>query len=270
MSAVTVIFGPTGTGKTNFAIKLAKKLNAEIINCDMAQIYSYGALATGQIQEKDMCGITHHLLAFLDKPVSISVYDLRKEIERVASSILLKGKQVILVGGSSFCVYSLFFAPYSFYDLNKNYINKEVQPANFLLNTKKETQEMVCFAPYFSYCIKFIDISDRKKWIEGIKKRIDCFFNQGLLQEVYDLPLIWREFFITKKFIGYYEILTHVNFQIGISTLDLQSIKEHICLRTVQYAKRQRTFARKIKRDLMPFNIPSLDYDNLDCYYEIT
>ena len=110
---IFLIIGPTGTGKTNYSILLAKEINAEIINCDLSQIYQPIRIGVGMIEEEERQGIKHYLFGFLDSPLLISVYQMRSKIELLIRFILKKGKKVIIVGGSVFCFYSLFFVPQS-------------------------------------------------------------------------------------------------------------------------------------------------------------
>ncbi|MBM3258061.1 MAG: tRNA (adenosine(37)-N6)-dimethylallyltransferase MiaA, partial [Candidatus Nealsonbacteria bacterium] len=57
-----VILGPTASGKSYLAVKIAKKIKAEIISADSRQVYKGMDIGTGKITEKEMQGIPHHLL----------------------------------------------------------------------------------------------------------------------------------------------------------------------------------------------------------------
>ena len=57
-----VILGPTATGKSDLAVKLAKKLNGEVISADSRQVYKGMDLGSGKITKKEMMGVPHHLL----------------------------------------------------------------------------------------------------------------------------------------------------------------------------------------------------------------
>ena len=57
-----VISGPTGVGKTDMSIKLAKSLDSEIISADSSQIYRYMDIGTAKITNEEMQGIKHHLI----------------------------------------------------------------------------------------------------------------------------------------------------------------------------------------------------------------
>src|SRR5437868_6662305 len=57
-----VILGPTATGKSDFAVKLAKKFDGEIISADSRQVYRGMDIGSGKITKKEMRGVPHHLL----------------------------------------------------------------------------------------------------------------------------------------------------------------------------------------------------------------
>ena len=60
---IYAVIGPTGVGKTTLSIKLAKNLNAEIINCDSMQIYKELNIGTAKITDEEMEGVKHHMLS---------------------------------------------------------------------------------------------------------------------------------------------------------------------------------------------------------------
>ena len=63
-SKIILIYGPTASGKSNFAIKLAKKINGEIINADSMQVYKELKILTARPLKKNFQGIKHHLYGF--------------------------------------------------------------------------------------------------------------------------------------------------------------------------------------------------------------
>ena len=62
MKKVVVILGQTATGKSNLAVRIAKRLNGEIISADSRQVYKGLDIGTGKITKKEMRGVPHHLL----------------------------------------------------------------------------------------------------------------------------------------------------------------------------------------------------------------
>ena len=67
---VVFILGPTGVGKSEFAVKLARKINGEIITCDSMQIYKGMSIMSQQPEQKLLKAVSHHLVGFLRLPAS--------------------------------------------------------------------------------------------------------------------------------------------------------------------------------------------------------
>lgn len=95
---VIVITGPTGTGKTELSLFLAKKLKGEVINADSTQFYKGLDIATNKIKDKK--GIVHHLFDITDITQDYTVFDYQKDARTCINDILERGKTPILVGGS--------------------------------------------------------------------------------------------------------------------------------------------------------------------------
>lgn len=104
---ITVIVGPTASGKTSLSIKLAKQINGEIISADSRQIYKGLDLGTGKVTEKEMSGIKHYLLDVADPKEVFSVTDYVKLAEKAITEILNRGKTPIIVGGTGFYIQAL-------------------------------------------------------------------------------------------------------------------------------------------------------------------
>ena len=97
---IITIIGPTASGKTSLAVKLSKQLNAEVISLDSRQIYKYMPIGTAQPTDKEMDGITHHLIGFSDpsEPISAGTYaDLVMDKVQMIQGY---GKVPILCGGA--------------------------------------------------------------------------------------------------------------------------------------------------------------------------
>ena len=65
-SKIILIAGPTACGKSNFALKLSKKIKGEIVNADSMQVYKQLQILTARPQKKDLKKIKHHLYGFCD------------------------------------------------------------------------------------------------------------------------------------------------------------------------------------------------------------
>lgn len=104
---ILIIVGPTASGKSSLAIKLAKKLNGEIISADSRQVYKGLNIGTGKVTKKEMAGISHHLLDVADQKKIFNVSDFKKLAEEKIEEILKNNKLPIVVGGTGFYVDAL-------------------------------------------------------------------------------------------------------------------------------------------------------------------
>ena len=103
---VLAVVGPTASGKTALAVRLAKKFGAEIISADSMQIYSDLYVSTARPDETEMQGVPHHLLGFLPADQPYSAADFCAMAKACAADIHSRGKRVILCGGTGLYVQS--------------------------------------------------------------------------------------------------------------------------------------------------------------------
>ena len=99
-SKIILIAGPTASGKSKFAIKLAKKINSEIINADSMQIYKQLNILTARPNKKEQKIIKHHLYGFQSVKKNFSTGAWLKLTVKKISEIKKKNKIPILVGGT--------------------------------------------------------------------------------------------------------------------------------------------------------------------------
>lgn len=104
---IIVIVGPTASGKSNLAVKLAQKYNGEIISADSRQVYRGMDIGSGKITKKEMAGIPHHLLDVADPKRTYSVAQYQKLAHKTITEILLRGKLPIIVGGTGLYIQSI-------------------------------------------------------------------------------------------------------------------------------------------------------------------
>ena len=103
---VLAVVGPTASGKTALAVRLAKQFGGEIISADSMQIYSDLFVSTARPDENEMQGVPHHLLGFLKADVPFSAADFCSLAKACAADIHARGKRVILCGGTGLYVQS--------------------------------------------------------------------------------------------------------------------------------------------------------------------
>ena len=101
---VIIILGPTATGKSDFAVKIAKKINGEVISADSRQVYKGLNIGTGKITKKEMKGILHHLLDVVDPKRKFTVAEYQKKAIYAMAEIVKKGKTPIICGGTGFYI----------------------------------------------------------------------------------------------------------------------------------------------------------------------
>jgi len=130
-----IILGPTATGKTSLATKLALNSNAEIISSDSRQVYKHLDIGTGKdldeynINDKK---INYHLIDIIDIEKNYSVYNFQKDFEQAYKNIIDKNKKVIVCGGTGLYIESLLLK----YELSNS------PPPDFKLRKKLEKKSI--------------------------------------------------------------------------------------------------------------------------------
>ena len=281
---VIVIAGPTGVGKTDLSLFLAKKLNGEIINADSTQIYKGLDIATNKI--KDQEGIPHHLLDTIDINKDYSVFDYQKDARKEIDEISASGKIPILVGGTGLYIKAALY-DYEFSNKDNNKFDEynndelyqkllEVDPETTIhLNNRVRIINALNYynvnhKPYSEkqktdkllYDTLFIGLTtSRDKLYYKINQRVDQMLTDGLLEEARDLydSNIRTKAVMTP--IGYKELFKYFDKEI---TLD--EAVELIKKRSRNYAKRQYTWFNN-QMDLKWFDV---NYENfLDTEKEV-
>ncbi len=107
MKKVLVIVGPTASGKSNLAVRLAKKYNGEIISADSRQVYKGLDVGTGKITKAEMKSVPHHLLDVTDPKKQFSAAQYKKLADKAMWEIVARGKTPIIVGGTGFYIDTL-------------------------------------------------------------------------------------------------------------------------------------------------------------------
>ncbi len=102
-----VILGPTATGKSDLAVRLAKKCDGEVVSADSRQVYKGLDLGTGKITQKEMRGIRHHLLDVTSPSRVFSVADYKQQAEKALTTIFANNKLPIVAGGTGFYIDTL-------------------------------------------------------------------------------------------------------------------------------------------------------------------
>ena len=263
-----VIAGPTGVGKTELSIKLAKALNAEIISADSAQVYEEMNIGTAKIEEDEMQGIVHHMIDVVKPIKKYSVGDYQRKVDEILKSN--EEKNILLVGGTGLYIDSvvrgLSALPESDLaireklmseDGNKLFeILKEIDPesAESIHPNNKRRVERAVEVFYqtgekFSVLskknikgnnFKFLKVAlerDREHLYDRINLRVEIMMQNGLLEEVRYLYEKYGDILKKINIIGYSELISYIN-----QELTLEESKELIKKNSRNYAKRQFTW----------------------------
>ena len=104
---ILVIVGPTASGKSELAVRLAQELGGEIVNADSMQIYSGLDIGTAKSTREEQNGIPHHLIDVVAPDRFFSAADFTEAADRAIARIYASGKRAIVVGGTGLYIRSL-------------------------------------------------------------------------------------------------------------------------------------------------------------------
>ena len=277
-SKIILISGPTASGKTNFAVKIARKIQGEIINADSMQVYKNLKILTARPNKIEQKDIKHHLYGVVDLNEKFSSGQWLELAIKEIKNIKKKKKIPILVGGTGLYFQSLINGlvkipeiPLKFRNKVRQMSKREGQKKFYKKLLKLDPKVKDRFDPndnqrsIRAYEIKsYTDISmydwlartesefknsdflklyietKREKLIERINLRTLNMINGGAINEVKKfLKLKIRKDQSVNKVIGIAELTQYLNHEVT-----LEEAKELISIKTRQYAKRQATWAR--------------------------
>lgn len=104
---LVILTGPTAVGKTDLSIRLAKKINGEIISADSMQVYKYMDIGTAKITKEEMQGVPHYLVDELEPEEDFNVVKFQSYAKKYMEEIYEKGKIPIIVGGTGFYIQAI-------------------------------------------------------------------------------------------------------------------------------------------------------------------
>ena len=277
-SKIVLIYGPTASGKSNFAIKLAKKINGEIINADSMQVYKELKVLSARPFKKNFQKIKHHLYGFQSVKKNISTGDWLKLVNQKILEIKKRKKVPILVGGTGLYFKSLIEGlvnipniPIKFREKIRS-LHKKIGSKNFFLKLVKidplakkhinlsDTQRVIRAYEVKKFTKKslydwfqntksnyeqkdfykiYIDFP-RDELIKKITSRVVEMIKKGAILEVKKfIKLKVAKNKSANKAIGVTEIKEYIDKKIQIN-----EVIEKISIKTRQYAKRQTTWSR--------------------------
>ncbi len=104
---IIVILGPTASGKSALAVKIARRINGEIISADSRQVYKNLNIGAGKITKKEMKGVPHHCIDIVSPKKIFTVVDFKKCAEEAIEKIFGKNKTPIIVGGTGLYIQAI-------------------------------------------------------------------------------------------------------------------------------------------------------------------
>src|SRR3989338_613724 len=107
---VVVILGQTATGKSDLAVRIAKRFNGEIISADSRQVYKGLDIGTGKITKKEMCCVPHYMLDVANPRRQYTAVKYARDAKKIIRYIVRKKKLPIVVGGTGFYIDALLGA----------------------------------------------------------------------------------------------------------------------------------------------------------------
>ncbi|PKM92932.1 MAG: tRNA (adenosine(37)-N6)-dimethylallyltransferase MiaA [Elusimicrobia bacterium HGW-Elusimicrobia-4] len=281
MKTVIVILGPTASGKTDVAVKLAKKINGEIISADSRQIYKYMDIGTNKPEKLQLKTVSHHLINITEPTENFSAGNFVKLADKKIEEIYRRKKIPIVVGGTGLYIKALidglikipsnkeirtiltdYYKKMGLIHCNKLLEKLDPKTAKVIdeknpvrvmraieicLLTDKKFSELKkeTKKPKYNFLIFGLS-SDRNELYKKINTRVDRMITKGLIKETAKLTKKYAyasKNAILQNTIGYSEIIKFLDGKLSKKeAIDL--IKQN----TRHYAKRQMTWFNKDKR----------------------
>lgn len=278
---IIVIYWPTACGKTDLSIKIAKFLNSEIISTDSRQIFKWLDIWTGKVTEEEKEWIIHHMIDIIEPNQEYSVWEFKKEAEKIIKNIFKKLKIPIL------CWWTWLYIDSLIYDFKIPKV-----PADPILREKLEDERIKFWNEFiwkklqeidpdyaselhpnnYRYVIRALEVKiltwkskkefreeknlkydtffitpydwNREKLYEKIDLRIKSMFENWLLEEVRDLLTKYKETDFWMQTIWYKEIIDFFEWKLSFDDC-VALVQKH----NRNYAKRQLTWFRKYEKN---------------------
>ena len=266
---IYVIVGPTASGKTFVANKIASHFDLPIINADAFQIYKGMDIGSAKIENTDPNYGRYQLLDLITPDEEFSVKQYQDVFRETLNKYLKEGKDVVVCGGTGLYIkaslYDYTFDEFeddttdldelsneelfeilnkldpqssnSIHPNNRKRIIRAISIARTTNKTKSATIENQEHKLIYDNVAFYMIDPDRDTLYEKINQRVDNMFEKGLVEETESITSFYSLSRTAKQAIGYKEVISYLN-----GELSLFDCKELIKKRTRNYAKRQWTF----------------------------
>ena len=286
MKPMVVLTGPTAVGKTELSIRLAQKLDGEIISADSMQIYQKMDIGTAKIRKEEMDGIPHHLIDVLDPSEEFNVARFQEMAKEALAGIYRRERIPLIVGGTGFYIQGLLYDidftkeeqdfryrenlqkkakeegaqaihkmlqavdPASAQKIHPNNIKRVIRALEFYhLNGRKisEHNEQESRKESPYRFAYFVLNQNRTTLYERINHRVDLMLEAGLVEEVRRLKEAgYGKNLVSMQGIGYTEVLDYLD-----GKMTLEETADQIKKDTRHFAKRQLTWFGREKEVIM-------------------
>ena len=285
---LVVIAGPTASGKTATAIKVAKTLGTEIISADSRQFYKELPIGTAAPTPEEQAEVQHHMIHNLNVEDKYDVADYEQDVLSLLKQLFVNHDAVVLTGGSGLFIDAVCKGLDSIPDISEEVRNKvdELYKKGGLIALQNEVERLdpeyynivdkynprrlqraveVCYQTGLTYSsfrkntvkqrdfkiIKVALLWERSELINRINKRVEIMVKEGLVEEA--KAMYPKRYLNSLNTVGYKEIFEYFDGKVS-----LNEAIENIKINTRQYAKRQMTWLRK-NNDYKWFTIDELD-----------
>lgn len=208
------LVGLTASGKSSLGIKIAKEFNGEIISADSRQVYRGLDIGTAKVTPEEQAIVPHHLIDVVEPETHFDVFEYQRRAYKAIDDILSRGKLPIIVGGTGL------------------YSRSIIEGYNFGSDSERKYDVLqICLLP------------PKEDIRPIIEKRIDERLAQGMIKETQDLIAdgVSAEW-LQKLGLEYFWNVEYIK---GRATIE--EYKKNLLTKTMQFAKRQRTWYRREK-----------------------
>ena len=275
---LVAIVGPTGSGKSELALELARELDAEIVSCDALQVYRGLDIGTAKLRPSGQRGIPHHLVNLISANEEFSAANYIARAAPVIEDIAERGKLPLVVGGTGLYLRALLrglfdgpgrlpeirerlagiaarrgtpalhrllkrWDPVSAERIHPNDGVRLERALEVRIQTGRPMSALMAerVSPIAGFQAILIGLEPSKSALaRRIDRRVTRMFDEGFASEVRALRKEYGENIPAFKAIGYRETLGYLS-----GKLDLRRAQELIAIATAQYAKRQMTWFRR-------------------------
>lgn len=280
-----IISGATGVGKTDLSIKLAKRLNADIISADASQVYKFLDIGTAKVTEDEMQGIKHYMIDVVEPDEDYSVGDFEVEVNKILHEKEENAENIILVGGTGLYIRAITDG-FSDLPTKDEKIRKDLEKKSL-----EELQEILKALDLQAY--NEIDLNNKLRLVRAIEvckitggkfselrvknikknnynflkvfltrnreelygrinKRVDIMIQKGLVEEAKKVYNNYEDSLYKISAIGYKELFNYFDGKVS-----LEEAIEDIKRESRRYAKRQMTWFRK-EKDYLIYNLSEI------------